>query len=262
MKKTLSMLGLLLAILSSVPTVFAAPNPATIPVPQRGMESRHVEKVAAVRAHRYDLLMIGDSITHQFDDAEFQSVWRQFYAPRNALDLGFGGARTENILWNLANGQLTNQSPKVVTLLIGTNNADDVNYPSVYPAEEIAEGTAAIVKLLREKLPETKILLLRTFPRQNLYSNPDGSERGSVRQRADTVLKAGELTKRLADDKHVFYLDLNSVFLLPDGALDPTLMPDLLHPSPAGALAWARAMEPMLSKLFGDKSRDEMPASR
>lgn len=255
MKRTISTLSLLLGILIYVPTVFAAPNLAAVAAPQRGMEARHLEKVAAARGHRYDLLMIGDSITHQFDDADFQSVWRQFYAPRNALDLGFGGARTENILWNLSNGQLTNQSPKVVTLLIGTNNADDVNYPSVYTAEQIAEGTAAIVNLLRKQLPETKILLLRTFPRQNIYLNADGSERGSVQKRSATVLKAGELTKSLADNQHVFYLDLNSVFLRPDGSLDPQLMPDLLHPSPAGALAWARAMEPMLAKLFGDKPR-------
>ena len=32
-------------------------------------------------------------------------------------------------------------------------------------------------------------------------------------------------------------------------------MPDQLHPSPEGALAWARAMEPMLAELFGDQPR-------
>lgn len=48
------------------------------------------------------------------------------------------------------------------------------------------------------------------------------------------------------------------MFLRLDGSIDPELMPDLLHPSPRGALAWARAMEPLLSQLMGDKSRDTL----
>lgn len=235
--------------------IVADPSSPTVPVSQSGMEERHAKKVALVRQHQYDLLMIGDSITHGLENPAFASVWEHFYAPRNALNLGFGGARTENILWNLTHGELDNQSPKVVTLLIGTNNSDDANYPVVHTAEQIASGTTAIVKLLREKLPDTKILLLRIFPRANVYRRPDGSERGSVEQRTATNLRAGELVASLADNKHVFYLDVNSVFLRPDGSIDPQLMPDLLHPSPAGALVWARAMEPLLAKLFGDTPR-------
>jgi lysophospholipase L1-like esterase len=236
-------------------------NSATTPVPQPGMEERHAEKVALARQRRYDLLMIGDSITHNFDAPAYQAVWQRFYAPRNALNLGYSGARTENILWNLTHGELDNQSPKVVTLLIGTNNSDDANYPVVHTAEQIADGTAAIVGLLREWLPDTKILLLRIFPRTNLYRNPDGSERGSARQRFATNARAGELVASLADGKRVFYLDVNSIFLRADGSIDPQLMPDLLHPSPAGAFAWARAMEPQLAELFGDEPRDLKPAN-
>lgn len=124
-----------------------APSSASIPVAQPGMEKRHAEKVAAVRAHKFDLLLIGGSITHGFDNPEFKAVWEQFFAPRNAIGLGYSGGRTENILWNLANGELEGQSPKVVTLLIGTNNSDDANYQVVHTPEQIAEGTAAIVKL-------------------------------------------------------------------------------------------------------------------
>ena len=221
------------------------------------MEKRHAEKVAAIKAHQFDLLLIGDSITHNFDNAAYKAVWEQFFAPRNAIGLGYSGGRTENILWNLANGELEGQSPKVVTLLIGTNNSDDANYKVVHTPEQIAEGTAAIVKLLREKCPATKILLLRIFPRTNVYKNADGTERGSAEKRFATNQRAGELVAKLADGKNVFFLDVNPVFLQPDGTLDPKLMPDQLHPSPEGALAWARAMEPLLSQLFGDQPRGQ-----
>jgi lysophospholipase L1-like esterase len=181
-------------------------NSATVPVPQRGMEKRHAEKVAATQQHAYDLLLVGDSITHNFDKPEYKAVWDQFFAPRNALDLGYSGGRTENILWNLTHGELDNQKPKVVTLLIGTNNSDDANYPVVHTPEQIVEGTAAIIKLLREKLPDTKILLLRIFPRTNVYKKPDGTERGSAARRFATNLRAGELEANLADNKNVFFL--------------------------------------------------------
>jgi lysophospholipase L1-like esterase len=231
-------------------------NRATIPVAQEGMEQRHAEKVALVRKHRYDLLMIGDSITHNLEGADYRAVWQQFFEPRNALNLGYSGARIENILWNLQHGELERQSPKAVILLIGTNNADDANYPSVNTEQQIAEGTEAILKLLRRRLPTAKILVLRIFPRQNVYRNEDGTERGNMQRRLSTCLRAGELMKSLADGEHIFYLDVNAVFLRPDGSIDPKRMPDLLHPSPSGALAWARAMEPKLSEIFGDKSHD------
>lgn len=241
-----------------------AENSAVVPVQQKGMARRHEQKVQAARAERYDLLLIGDSITHNLDLPPFKAVWDQFYGSRHALNLGYSGARTENILWNLQNGELENQAPKVAVLLIGTNNCDDANYPVVHTAEQIAEGTAAIVKLLREKTPDTKILLLRIFPRTNIYrvrgaSPGDGKtlpERGDWRKRFQTNLRASQLVAKLADGKMVHFLDVNHVFLRLDGTIDPDLMGDLLHPSPRGALAWARAMEPVLCELMGDKNRD------
>ncbi len=222
-------------------------NPATIPVPQRGFEARHADKVATLAKHKFDLLMVGDSITHNFERSIYQPIWDQFYKPRNAINLGYSGARTENTIWNLENGELTGQSPKVVTLLIGTNNADETNYPTHHTAEQIADGIKVIVNLMRRKLPKSKILLLAPFP---FGEFPHANSRGLVLENTARIIKT------FADNKHVFFLDIGSTFLKPDGSMDKALMPDCLHPSVAGALLWAKAMEPTLSKLMGDKSRD------
>lgn len=234
----------------------AQENSPSAPAPQRGMEKRHAAKVAAVRDHKFDLLMIGDSITHNLEKPEYKAVWDKYFAPRNAINLGYSGGRTENALWNLLNGELEGQSPKVITLLIGTNDTDDANYPVVHTPEQVFAGTEAIVKLLRERCPQAKILLLKIFPRTNYYKKPDGSERGNVAKRFESNQRAGELCAKLADNAHVYFLDLNHVFLRVD-SLDTQLMPDLLHPSPAGAEAWAQAMEPTLSKLFGDEPKTQ-----
>ena len=57
----------------------------------------------------------------------------------------------------------------------------------------------------------------------------------------------------MADGKQVFWLDVNYVFFRPDGTINTDLMWDLLHPSPAGAEAWAQAIEPTLAELMGDQ---------
>lgn len=229
---------LLKAFLANPPQPPAGPNPAAAPVPQRGMEKRHADKVAAARAKKYDVLLVGDSITHNLETPAFQAVWKQYFEPRNALNLGYSGARTENILWNLLNGELDGQSPRVVTLMIGTNNIDEKNYPTRHTAGQLAGGIEAIVRLLREQLPDTKIVLIRTFP--GCYGGPNPTSHRAILDRAC------EIASRVADGKHVVYCDVNPLFLNPDGSLKKELMPDWLHPNPEGARLWAEALAPLL----------------
>lgn len=197
--------------------------------------------------------MIGNSITHNFEKPEYQPVWNQFFAPRKALNLGTSAYRTENLIWNIQHGELEGQSPKVVVLEIGTNNVDEKNYPTRHTAGQLAGGIEAIVKLLREKLPDTKIIVLRCFP--GCYGGPNPTSHRLILERAS------EIVSKLADGKHIFYCDVNHVFLNMDGSINHSMMGDWLHPTPAGAKAWAQAMEPLLSELMGDKSLDTDIAS-
>ena len=48
------------------------PGEATVPAPQPGMEARHAAKAAVARGHAYGLLLIGDSITHNFEKPEYR----------------------------------------------------------------------------------------------------------------------------------------------------------------------------------------------
>ena len=232
---------------SKAETVAAIPNPAAIPVAGYS-PNRHAEKLELVAKKKFDLIMIGNSITNNFEKPEYQPVWNQFFAPRNALNLGFSGYRTENIIWNIQNGEIEGQSPKCVVLEIGTNNVDEKNYPTRHTAGQLAGGIAAIVNLLRQKLPDTKIIVLRCFP--GCYGGPNPTSHRAILERASDIVS------RLADGKHIFYCDVNHVFLNPDGSINRAAMPDWLHPGPSGAKAWVQAMEPMLSELMGDKSLD------
>ena len=122
--------------------------------------------------------------------------------------------------------------------MIGTNNSNgDTN-----TAEEIGAGIEAIVKKLRAKLPETKVLILAVFPR---------GEKPSAQREKNA--KASQIAARSADEKMVFYLDIGDKFLAADGTLSKEIMPDLLHLSPQGYEIWATSIEPLVARLMGEK---------
>jgi lysophospholipase L1-like esterase/acetyl esterase/lipase len=223
------------------------PNPATIPV-EGYNKKRHAAKLEEGSPKNSDLIMLGNSITNNFEKPQYQPVWNQFFASRKALNLGFDGYRTENIIWNIEHGELDGQSPKVLVLEIGTNNVDEKNYPIRHTASQLAGGIKAIVNIVSQKLPDTKIIILRCFP--GCYGGPNPTSHRAILERASDIVA------KMADGKHIFYCDVNHVFLNFDGSINHDLMPDWLHPSPAGAKLWAQAMEPLLSELMGDKSLD------
>jgi lysophospholipase L1-like esterase len=207
----------------------------TTPAPPVGPAMKmHESFLERAREGNIDLLFLGDSITQGWANNE---VWRRFYAPRNAANFGIGGDRTEHVLWRLEHGEVEGIHPKVVVLMIGTNNSGSNT------AEAIANGVTAIVKSLREKLPETKILLLGVFPR--------GEKPGSIR---DKLAAVNERISKLDDGKTVKYLDIGKSFLQEDGTIARDVMPDFLHLSPKGYRIWADAMEPTLQAMLeGEK---------
>jgi beta-glucosidase len=218
-------------------------NTAIVPVPRLAHEwggergswiGRHEAIVQRARKGGVDLLHIGDSITHGWERSG-RGVWDRYYAHRKSVNLGFGGDRTEHVLWRLLHGELEGIAPKVAVMMIGTNNSR-ANTP-----EEIAAGITAICLTLRARLPETKILLLAIFPR---------SERSDARRAVceDT----NRLIAELDDGRWIHFLDIGDRFLAPDGTLPKAIMPDFLHLNAEGYRIWAEAVEPTLSRLLGD----------
>lgn len=179
-----------------------------------------------------NLLFLGDSITQGWNNND---VWKRFYGPRRAANFGIGGDRTEHVLWRLRHGELDGISPRVVVLMIGTNNA------GANTADEIAQGVTAIVKELRKRLPEAKVLLLGVFPR--------GPKPDATRALLEDVNRR---IAKLDDGSHVTYLDIGKAFLNPDATLSREIMPDYLHLSARGYRIWADAMEPTLWRLLDE----------
>ena len=146
---------------------------------------------------------------------------------------------TSSGAWTTANW--TAFIPKVVVLMIGTNNTGkERNSDTIRnTVPETIAGVQAVVKDIRAKLPDSKILLLAIFPRGTL-DDP---------QRAQVAL-INTVIAKLDDGKMVRYLDIDPKFLEADGTLSRNIMPDLLHPNERGYQIWADAMNPTLEEML------------
>ncbi len=208
---------------------------AVRPVPRTDAwwQNRHGSFNERVAQGNVDLIFLGDSITQAWE-SDGKATWDKHFAPRNAVNLGISGDRTQHVLWRLEHGNIAGIKPKLAVIMIGTNNA------GANTSEEIADGVTAIVKTLRRELPATKILLLAIFPRG--ADNNDGARK--VNQGANAMLA------KLSDGNAIVFLDLAPKFVDADGVLPKEIMPDLLHLSPKGYALWAEGIEAEVARLM------------
>jgi lysophospholipase L1-like esterase len=202
--------------------------------------TRHEGFVREAQKGGIDILFLGDSIVDGWRDTGL-NVWNKYYAPRHAANFGIDGDRTQHVLWRMDHGELDGIKPKVVVLMIGTNNTGKENDTGKIrnTIPETIEGVQAVVKELRVKLPDSKILLLAIFPRSTL-DNPQRTQVALI----NTVIA------KLDDGRMVKFLDIGPEFLEADGTLPKSIMPDLLHPNEHGYRIWAEAMEPALDEML------------
>lgn len=241
---------LLLASLCVAATSFAetAKNLAIDPKPRdAGWMKRHESFNAISKKGEAQLVFLGDSITQGWEK-NGKDVWAKTWEPLKAANFGIGGDRTEHVIWRLQNGNFDGIKPKLVVLMIGTNNTGHQGRPAAEhggvayasSAEQTAEGVKMILDILGKKLPETKVLLLGIFPR--------GATKEDAMRKQN--IATNNLISGLADNKRVFYMDIGNTFLQPDGTLPKEIMPDLLHLSAQGYQMWSDAIESKVKELM------------
>jgi lysophospholipase L1-like esterase len=231
--------------------------PATDRLAEPWWTTRHAALLAQIAADADpEVVLIGDSITQNYDksklpDENFRPTWDRFYAPRHALNLGFSGDTTANLLWRLRNGEVNGIAPKVAVLLIGTNDtAKGVS------TDATVCGIDAAITEIQRRLPKTRILLLGVLP----------SDISPEKSAADAAVNAA-LAARYRHDRRVMYRNVGAVFRRGDGTLDTTIFYDprltdrharALHPDTRGQARMAEAIEPTLAGML----KDEPPAPR
>ena len=206
-------------------------------VRRKNAEASHI-------AGAIQLVFDGDSITSWFANYSGPGnsgveIWKDRYAKLGAFDFGIPGDSTQHLLWRLANGQMNGIHPKLIVLLIGTNNL------GANTDEEIAEGIKANVDQYRKLCPDAVILLQGIFPRERLASHP-------IRARIKAINKKLSI---LADGKRVIFMDLGDKFLQPDGSISTEIMRDYLHPNESGYRIWADAIQPYVDRYVDSSTK-------
>ncbi|HEU5162599.1 MAG TPA: GDSL-type esterase/lipase family protein [Thermoanaerobaculia bacterium] len=200
-------------------------------------EERHRENLARGASGPIGVLFLGDSITEGWFWGGNREIWDASFGTMQPANFGIGGDQTQHVLWRIEHGELDGIAPRVVVLMIGTNNIG-------YPAAEIQKGVHAIVRQVREKLPESRLLLLGIFPRGADPADPQVAE---MRAKIDLVNAS---LAALDDGDRVRYVDLGPRLMERNGTLAPSIMPDALHLSAAGYRIWADAIAPILKEMM------------
>ncbi|MEQ1823179.1 MAG: GDSL-type esterase/lipase family protein [Fimbriimonadaceae bacterium] len=184
---------------------------------ERSWLDQHRDILAEGSRVKYDLVLVGDSITQGFG-----GPGRRVYGGGadaynellgGCLNAGISGDRVQNVAWRLENG-LSNVNTRLFLVLIGINNAGD-DSPS---------AVAAGLRQIKRRFPNTKIVPIL----------PAGFEpNGSRRQWVNTVNA----------DIRSFAEPPISGMLLSNGNLNPDLYAgDGLHLSAAGYEVLAKAI--------------------
>jgi beta-glucosidase len=195
-----------------------------------------------------DLVWIGDSIVHQFerpgreDGQNYRAIWDKFYKPRNAINLGFAGDDTSNVIWRLLNGQLAFPSARLVIIEIGTNNF--IN--GKYNAAETVAGIRRIASLILNRWPHMKILLLSIVP------SGSGVWRNTPQDEANNSLR-----DTFANSQQVIFVDLTAIFVA-NGSVDANQYRDTLenpprrptHPHAAAQEQIASLIDPLVQSTL------------
>ncbi|MCB1129683.1 MAG: prolyl oligopeptidase family serine peptidase [Verrucomicrobiae bacterium] len=228
-------------------------NPAIVPVPSseyraagqgwpKGLWRNAFADVKRAAEEHPDarVVFLGDSISQaltghkdRVSHAGGSRPIDKVFGEGEALSLGLSGDRTEHLLWRIDHGQFDGLKPEWVVLMIGVNNINTGGHTG----EETAAGTAAVVKRLKAKLPETRILMLGCFP---AGERPDDPRRTEI----DALHKG---VAPLADDERVFYQDLRPMFLEADGTLNDLMTTDAIHLNAKGQAAWLAAIMELIS---------------
>jgi lysophospholipase L1-like esterase len=227
--------------LSILSLLFLAQTPpGATPAPKAGgWLKRHEGFAEEAKKGGTDVLFQGDSITDGWRNGAAKKIWDATFGPMKAANFGISGDRTQHVLWRLENGEFDGTpAPKVVVLMIGTNN---IGQKDPEPPSSAIAGIEAILKLIHKKSETTKVLLLGVFPRGE---KPDHPHRALVKEINTAIAKFDD------EGKSVRFLDIGEKFQEPDGRLTKEVTPDFLHLSEKGYQIWADAIKDPLAALL------------
>ena len=199
--------------------------------------SRH-QLVEKQRGKTVDLVLVGDSIMH-FWEWKHPASWAKLTQGRTVLNLGYGGDRTQNVLWRIAHGELDGYKAKNIVLMIGTNN----NSSHDTDPANVAKAVEKIAAEIRAKHPEAQLILHPIFPRGASAESKRHVDAKARNDKTNAILK-----EYAAAHPEIVWIDFNDKMVDASGWVPRAIMADEIHPTDAGYDLWMDAILPRLKK--------------
>ncbi len=179
---------------------------------------------AALNEKRADIIFIGDSLTDRCE-------WSELFDRCGIINRGIEGDTTDGVLNRL--DDITSMKPEKIFIMIG--GADFIIGREI---PRIEENYKKIIGQIRDKSPQTIIYIQSLLPTvQRIIPMPLELIRGLN----------GKL-RLLADNRHVFYLDIYSVMIDSTGGLNPSYSIDGVHLNGQGYKVWREAIYPYIMR--------------
>ncbi len=195
-----------------------------------------IEQVRAYRGQTVDVVLMGDSIMHFWEWLHPKS-WAKFTDGRKVLNCGYGGDRTQSVLWRIAHGELDGYTAKNVVLMIGTNN----NVSKKTNPDNVAKAIEKIVAQIKVKQPTARIILHPIFPRGASAASTLHAEARVRNDRTNALLK-----EFAAAHPEITWVDFNAKLVDETGWVPKAIMADEIHPTDKGYDLWMDALAPVL----------------
>jgi len=198
---------------------------------------QHKSHLKIANNKKPELLFIGDSITNSWTWGDGRSdVYQTYFHQYDAENFAIGGDMTQNLLWRLQHGLKGTIKPKVVVLMIGTNNfLHEQQTP-----EQVVAGVKAVIEQIQTNYQDVKVLTLAILP---IYQNSDNFSR-------QYIPKTNKLISQLSNNHSIFFLNFSDSFLDDHGNIPAALMDDYIHPTAQGLEIIAKNIAPTLKMLL------------
>ncbi|WP_416435071.1 SGNH/GDSL hydrolase family protein [Lactococcus lactis] len=138
-------------------------------------------------------------------------------------------ATTISFLLEHIESQIFNLEPSKIFINIGTN---DIGFE--IPEEEFLNNYDQILSQIESKLPQTQVYVMRYYPINTVDFGQDSDEKTLFETRSNKKFqKASDKIKKLADNHHFHFIDVNDGLSDENGNLKKELTFDGAHLNPA-----------------------------
>ena len=165
-----------------------------------------------------DIDFVGDSITEGYDV-------KRFYKEYKVANRGISGDTTDMLLTRMEVSAI-NLEPKIINLMIGTNNLDTCT-----------NNYEAILQGFNEHLPNTKVVVVSILPR--------------IGEDLCKKIEENNIEIEKLSTKYAYtYVNLYTLFITDDYKVNESLFKDGLHPNKKGYQLITDNLKPVFASLL------------